>query len=398
MTRLEEIEARKLEIRSEVEATEDLEKIEELNQEVDSLDEEVKEINEHEEQRKIGEQLETGEVVAKEVSIEEKNIGGNIMETRNSKEYINAYAEYLKSTLVPNYEMSSEARALITTGGYATGNSATVEVPDMVENVVKTAWEREELIQLVRRTNVPGNLKIQFEVSGDAAVIHTEGNGAVSEESLTLGVVELAPKSIKKWISVSDEVLDMRGEDFLDYIYDELTYRIAKKCADELINIIKQLPQTLSANGETGVYDKVSAAKVSGNIGLDTIINAVSQLSDEARDITIVMNKATYASFKAVQLAANYAQDIFDGHRVIFNNSLPAYSSAPAGQVYAIVGDFGVGSQLNFPNGDDITIKYDDKTAMEYDLVRILGREYVGMNAVADKAFTLLAKAGETSE
>lgn len=398
MTRLEEIEARKLEIRSDVEATEDLEKIEELNQEVDSLDEEVKEINEHEEQRKIGEQLETGEVVAKEVSIEEKSIGGNIMETRNSKEYINAYAEYLKSTLVPNYEMSSEARALITTGGYATGNSATVEVPDMVENVVKTAWEREELIQLVRRTNVPGNLKIQFEVSGDAAVIHTEGNGAVSEESLTLGVVELAPKSIKKWISVSDEVLDMRGEDFLDYIYDELTYRIAKKCADELINIIKQLPQTLSANGETGVYDTVSAAKVSGNIGLDTIINAVSQLSDEARDITIVMNKATYASFKAVQLAANYAQDIFDGHRVIFNNSLPAYTTATAGQVYAIVGDFGVGSQLNFPNGDDITIKYDDKTAMEYDLVRILGREYVGMNAVADKAFTLLAKAGETSE
>ena len=398
MTRLEEIEARKLEIRSEVEATEDLEKIEELNQEVDSLDEEVKEINEQEEQRKIGEQLETGEVVANEVSIEEKNIGGNIMETRNSKEYINAYAEYLKSTLVPNYEMSSEARALITTGGYATGNSATVEVPDMVENVVKTAWEREELIQLVRRTNVPGNLKIQFEVSGDSAVVHTEGNGAVSEENLVLGVVELAPKSIKKWISVSDEVLDMRGEDFLDYIYDELTYRIAKKCADELINIIKQLPQSLSANAETGVYDKVSAAKVSGNIGLDTIINAVSQLSDEARDITIVMNKATYASFKAVQLAANYAQDIFDGHRVIFNNSLPAYTTATAGQVYAIVGDFGIGSQLNFPNGDDITIKYDDKTAMEYDLVRILGREYVGMNAVADKAFALLAKAGETSE
>ena len=50
MTRLEEIEARKLEIRSEVEATEDLEKIEELNQEVDSLEEEVKEIEEQEEE------------------------------------------------------------------------------------------------------------------------------------------------------------------------------------------------------------------------------------------------------------------------------------------------------------------------------------------------------------
>lgn len=397
MTRLEEIEARKMEIKSEVEAAEDIEKVEELNEEVETLDKEVEEIKEQEEERKISEQLENKEVVAKEVSIEEERKEGNKMETRNTKEYINAYGEYIKSTLADNYNMSEEARALITTGGYATGNSATVEVPDMVYDIIKTAWEREELINLVKKVNVKGNLKVQFEVSGDAAVIHQEGNGAVTEESLVLGVVELPAKSIKKWISVSDEVLDMRGEDFLNYIYDELTYRIAKKCADELVGIIKALPQTLSANG-SGVYDKVSAAKISGDIGLGTIINAVSQLSDEARDITIVMNKATYASFKAVQLGANYAQDIFDGHRVIFNNSLPAYSAATSGQVYAIVGDFNEGALLNFPAGTGIDIKYDDKTAMEYDLVRILGREYVGMNAVADKAFTLIAKTGEVSE
>ena len=399
MNRKEEIEVRKAELRTEISEAESEEKVQELEKEVDALNEEVELIEETEKEKDIEEQVQEGEIVPEEVSIEEKSLGGIKMkeEKRNSKEYINAYAEYMKESLVDGYKMSQEARALITTEGYATGNSATVEVPDIVENVVRTAWEREELIQLVKKTFVPGNFKVQFEVSGDAASVHTEGNGAVSEESLVLGVVELAPQSIKKWISVSDEVLDMRGEDFLNYIYDEITYRIAKKCADELIGIIKQLPQSLSANN-SGVYDKVSAAKVSGNIGLDTIINAVSQLSDEARDITIVMNKATYASFKAVQLAAGYAQDIFDGHRVVFNNSLPAYNAATAGQVYAIVGDFGEGSQLNFPNGDGITIKYDDKTAMEYDLVRILGREYVGMNAVADKAFTLLAKAAETSE
>ena len=399
MNRKEEIEVRKAELRTEINEAESEEKVQELEKEVDALNEEVELIEATEKEKDIEEQVQEGEIVPEEVSIEEKSLGGIKMkeEKRNSKEYINAYAEYMKESLVDGYKMSQEARALITTEGYATGNSATVEVPDIVENVVRTAWEREELIQLVKKTFVPGNFKVQFEVSGDAASVHTEGNGAVSEESLVLGVVELAPQSIKKWISVSDEVLDMRGEDFLNYIYDEITYRIAKKCADELIGIIKQLPQSLSANN-SGVYDKVSAAKVSGNIGLDTIINAVSQLSDEARDITIVMNKATYASFKAVQLAAGYAQDIFDGHRVVFNNSLPAYNAATAGQVYAIVGDFGEGSQLNFPNGDGITIKYDDKTAMEYDLVRILGREYVGMNAVADKAFTLLAKAAETSE
>ena len=397
MTRLEEIEARKLEIRSEVKSAENIEKVEELNQEVETLNEEENQIKEQEEERKISEQLETKEVVAKEVSVNEERKVGLNMETRNTKEYINAYAEYLKSSLADNYEMSSEARALITTGGYATGNSATVEVPEIVSSIVKTAWEREDLISLVKKINVAGNYKVQFEVSADGAVIHQEGNGAVSEESLVLGVVTLVPKSIKKWISVSDEVLDMRGEEFLNYIYDELTYRIAKKCADELVGIIKALPQSLSANA-SGVYDKVSAAKITGAPALDTIVNAVSQLSDEARDITIVMNKATYAAFKAVQFGANYAQDIFDGHRVVFNNSLPAYSTAAAGAVYAIVGDFNEGALLTFPNGEGIDIKYDDKTAMEYDLVRILGREYVGMNAVADKAFALIAKTGEVSE
>ena len=43
-------------------------------------------------------------------------------------------------------------------------------------------------------------------------------------------------------------------------------------------------------------------------------------------------------------------------------------------------------------------VKYDDATLMTQDLVRILGREYVGIEAVADKSFTLIAKAGEVSE
>ena len=395
MTRKEEIEARKAEIRSEVEEADSVEKVEELNNEVEALNEEAEKIEEQEKNEEIAEEMESKSIQVKEVKKEERKMDNK--ELRNSKEYVEAYAEYLKSQLVDNYEMSEEARALVTTGGYATGNSAVVEVPDMVDAAVRTAWERDELAGLVRRIAVKGNYKVQFEVSSTDASIHTEGNGKVNEEELVLGIVTLVPQSIKKWISVSDEVLDLRGEEFLNYIYDELTYRIAKKCVDTLIGKIASLPQTLQAN-ESGIYDSVSAAKITGAPALDTIVNAVSQLSDEAQDITIVMNKATYAAFKAVQFGANYAQDIFDGHRVVFNNSLPAYNSANAGAVYAIVGDFDIGALFNFPNGEGITLKYDDKSAMEYDLVRILGREYVGIEAVADKAFTLIAKTGEVSE
>ena len=317
--------------------------------------------------------------------IERKEGEQKMEELRNSKKYIDAYAEYVKTG------DEKELRALITTGGYATGNSATVEVPDMVYDIVKTAWEREDLMSRVRSLSVKGNLKVQFEVSGDAAVAHTEGQGAVTEESLVLGVVELKPISIKKWISISDEVVDMRGEAFLRYIYDELTYRIAKKCADLLVAKIAALPASLTANSD-GVYDKVSANKIIKAPAIGTIAEAIANLNDETRNITIVMNKLSYADFKNAQYSAQYAADIFEGATVVFNNSLPAYSAASANAVYAIVGDFNTGALANYPNGEGIEIKYDDATLMTSDLVRILGRRYVAAEPIQDKAFCLIGK------
>ena len=264
-------------------------------------------------------------------------------------------------------------------------------MPDLVWDIVKTAWEREEIMQLVRTISVDGNFKVQFEVSGSEAAVHTEGQTATSEEELILGVVTLTPESIKKWISVSDEVVDLRGEAFLRYIYDEITYRIAKKTADQLIGKIAQLPQSLSPN-DAGVYDTVSAAKITKAPALGLVAEAIANLSDETRDITIVMNKLTYAKFKEVQYAAGYGIDPFEGARVRFNNTLPAYDAANGNAVYMIVGDFYNGTLANYPNGEGIDIKFDDTTLMTADLVRILGRRFVAAEPVADKSFTLVAK------
>ena len=383
MSRKEEIEARKLELRDEIEAAEDAEKVEELKEEVDALVEEEEQIEQHEEEQEVAEQLEEKSVTAKEIEVKKEE--RKMEEFRNSKEYIEAYAEYVKTN------DDKELKSLITTNGYATGNSATIEVPDMVYDIVKTAWEREDLLGRVRRLSVKGNLKVQFEVSGDAAVKHQEGYGEVSEESLVLGVVSLIPSSFKKWISISDEALDLRGEDFLNYIYDEITYRIAKKIADELVGIVAALPTSLSANAD-GVYDKVSANKITKAPAVGTIAEAIANLSDETRDITVVMNKLTYAAFKEAQYANGYAVDPFEGATVVFNNTLPAYSSASANAVYCIVGDFNHGALINTPNGDGIDLKFDDTTLMTSDLVRILGRRFAGVNAVADKAFCNIAK------
>ena len=330
----------------------------------------------------------------KDVSLKEIERKGEInmeKELRNSKEYINAYAEYIKGN-------DKELRALLTTN--ATDSVANIQgdvaIPDLVYGIVKTAWEKDDIMSLVRKISVAGNLKVNFEASAGDASVHKEGAAAIDEESLRLGIVTLTPVSIKKWISISDEVYDMRGEEFLRYIYEELTYKIVKKTADTLIAKIAALPQTLQAD-EEGNYTTVSANKIQTAPAMDTIFQAIANLSDEATDYTIVMNKLTYANFKAVQLANNYAADIFDNVRVRFNNSLPAYDAANNGAVYAIVGDFDHGTLANYPNGNGVEIKFDDKTLMTADLIKILGRQYVGVEAVADKAFTLIAKPGSSS-
>lgn len=313
---------------------------------------------------------ETVEVTVVEVREETQNMD---VEIRNTPEYINAFAEYLKTG-----EKRNTVTPLLTENG-----SGDVPVPDMVDEMVKTAWENEKIMALVKKTYVKGNLKVAFELSADGAVIHTEGGDAIDSEELELGVVDLTPVSIKKWIAVSDEALDLTGEAFLRYLIDEITYQIAKKAVDTLIAKIAALT-TASASAP-------GAATISAAPGLGVIAEALGQISDQASNPVVVMNKVTWAAFKAAQYEGNFAADIFEGLPVLFNNSLPAFSAADEEDVYAIVGDFGYGAQANFPNGQEITIKVDDLSLAEADLVKIIGRQFVAIAPVADQAFCLIA-------
>lgn len=308
--------------------------------------------------------------VVKNFKVEERKTVTNA-EVRNSHEYNVAYANYIKTG------NDAECRALLTENV-----SGTVPVAAYVEGRVRTAWEREGITSRVRKTFLKGNVKIGYEISATGAIVHTEAaNSAVTEETLTLGIVNLVPQSIKKWISISDEVYDLAGEEFLDYIYDELTYRIAKKLADAIIADIEACGT--ASTGSLPAVPKV----VSTTVTLGLVAQALAELSDEATDPVIMMNKSTWGAFKAAQAAGNYGYDPFEGLPVVFNDSISAFSAATTGVTYAIVGDLGVGAQANFPNGQEIEIKFDNTTKMEYDLIRILGREYVGHAVVAPKAF-----------
>ena len=350
---------------------------------LDALENEARAINEEIEARRQAE-AQRAEIraavaagageVTETIPEERKENKMSEIEIRNSAEYINAYAEYIKSG------DDTECRALLSENA----TNGTVAVPELVYDIVKTAWEKEGIMSRVRKSFLKGNLKVGFEISATGAVKHNEGV-AVDEETLVLGIVNLVPQSIKKWVSISDEALDLRGEAFLSYIYDELAYQIAKKAADDLVAAI-------IACGTVSTTTCPSVPVLKENLAIGTIANAMAKLSDQAGNPVIMMNKATYASFKNAQYAASYPVDPFEGLPVVFNNTITAYSAATTGVTYAIVGDLGYGALANFPNGQEISFKYDDLTLAASDLVRVIGRQFIAEGVVAPDAFVKVTK------
>lgn len=371
---IEELEARKAAIVEELEAPE---------ADLDALEEEARSIKEEIDTRKAKEQKKVeirsavaageGSVVKKFESEEKKEM--TIEEVRSSKEYMEAYKNYI----INNDD--SECRSLLTTNV----DGGQVPVPEIVDSIVRTAWENNPLLSRVRRTFLRGNVKVAFELSATGAVEHVEGTAAPAEEQLTLGIVTMIPINIKKWIRISDEAVAMGGESFLRYVYDEITYQILKKLAAEIVEDITGAATTNNATA-------VGVPKVSLAPSVTTIPTAAANLSDEATSPVIIMNRLTEVEFISAYAAGNFAVDPFAGLEKIYTSALPAYSAATNGDVYAIVGDLNA-VQVNYPEGDGVVIKYDDLTEAQADLVKIVGHQYAAHGITAPGRLVNIAKA-----
>ena len=138
---------------------------EELNNEgadLDALETEVRAIKAELEERAAEEakRVEIRETVAKvETPViadfkEEKREMKTNEEIRSSKEYVDAFAKYLIN------EDDKECRALLTTDA-----SGSVPVPTIVDEIIRTAWEKDEILSRVKKTSIRGNLKVAFELS-----------------------------------------------------------------------------------------------------------------------------------------------------------------------------------------------------------------------------------------
>lgn len=358
---LDELETRAAAIATET-AEADKEQLETLNAELDAIEErKAAIIKENEVRAKAAAAVAAG--AGKPIKQRKEDGKMTNKEVRNTHEYIEAFAKYIKTG------KDAECRALLTenvTGGV-------VPVPEMVESRVRQAWENDEIFSRVSKTYVRGNLKVGFERSATDAVVHTEGDAAPTEETLLLGIVTMVPKNIKKWITVSDEVLALGAEDFLMYIYDELTYKIIQKAADLVVAAITGAPAASTATA-------VGVAQITGTVSASTIIDAMAALGDSARDLVFIGSGATIAAIRKAALSAQFAYDPFQGLTVIKKDGVTG----------AIVGDLS-GVQANLPEGDAVTFKFDDLSLAERDMVKIVGRLYAAIEVVGPKMFAVIA-------
>lgn len=363
----EDLEARASEIAMET-AEADKEQLETLSAELDMIEERKKALQEEIETRK-----ESVEAVirgdGKEIEVREESKVMTNKEIRNSQEYIDAYAKYVKTG------KDMECRALLTEAV----EDGVVPVPSFVEDIILTAWENDEIFNRVSKTFVPGNDKQGFEVSATDAVWHTEGAEAPDEEELILGIVDLVPDYLKKWISVSDKAIACGPRQLTQFVYDELEYKIVQKAADTVIEKILAAPATSTTSA-------VGVAQIAGDVEAATILQAIGQLGQNARDRVFIASGTTIAAVRTAALQANYAFDPFFGLTVIQNDKVTDG---------AIIGDL-AGVRANLPEGGSVRFIFDELSLAEADLVKIVGKMLAAIEVVGPKMFAVITGESES--
>jgi HK97 family phage major capsid protein len=360
----EELEKRSAEIAAET-ADADKEQLETLNAELDAITERRAALQiEIEERKKAADAVAQGAGEIIEERKDEKKMTN--LEIRNSHEYIEAFANYVKTG------DDMECRTLLSDNV----QNGVVPVPEFVGGIVAAALEASPILSRVRRMEAAGNVKMGFEYGAPAAVAHTEGGDAITEEQLLVGIVTLIPQTWKKFVQISDEALDsMSGEAYLTYIYEEVARGIIKAREDAVVAAILAAPSTADATHPSVQYTETSTAAI------DDFVQGRALLSSAARDLVIIATPKQYADYRSLQMAASYGVDPFDGLEVLFNDTCTA----------PIIGDL-AGVLENCPKGEAVEFKYDDKTLMTSDIVKILGRLPSAIGVVGDKFFAVIGE------
>lgn len=370
--RMQEINARKAELRSMLEGSGEVD-LDAIEKELRDLDTEFKEL---EKRKATIDGINAGTIPAVEIP---NPVTARSADTFDQdKEYRSAWLKTLQGKALTE----NEQRAYSTTA-----NSALPAIPESTANeIIKKMYEVAPILQRCKIFHVPGNFKFAVEGTNSDAALHTE-NGSITAASDSLGSVSLTGYEIVKLVKASRATVNMTINAFESYIVEIIAEAIARKIENYIFAGTGSNQPGGVANGgkgSNGAYtagtDQVTVA-ASANVTEADITTLYGMLaSGYERNAVWAMSKATFFSYfyALMNKGKNNLIEFANGKYYIMGCEVYFTGSLAKGVAY--LGDF---SYIVGNYSQDITVVKSEHSGLATNSVDYLGSCVFDSKAIA---------------
>lgn len=370
--RMQEINARKAELRSMLEGSGEVD-LDAIEKELRDLDAEFKEL---EKRKATIDGINAGTIPAVEIP---NPVTARAADTFDQdKEYRSAWLKTLQGKALTENEQRAYSTA---------ANSALPAIPESTANeIIKKMYEVAPILQRCKIFHVPGNFKFAVEGTNSDAALHTE-NASITAASDSLGSVSLTGYEIVKLVKASRATVNMTINAFESYIVEIIAEAIARKIENYIFAGTGSNQPGGVANGgkgSNGAYtagtDQVTVA-ASANVTEADVTTLYGMLSSGyERNAVWAMSKATFFAYfyALMNKSKNNLIEFANGKYYIMGCEVYFTGSLAMGVAY--LGDF---SYIVGNYSQDITVVKSEHSGLATNSVDYLGSCVFDSKAIA---------------
>lgn len=370
--RMQEINARKAELRSMLEGSGEVD-LDAIEKELRDLDTEFKEL---EKRKATIDGINAGTIPAVEIP---NPVTARAADTFDQdKEYRSAWLKTLQGKALTENEQRAYSTA---------ANSALPAIPESTANeIIKKMYEVAPILQRCKIFHVPGNFKFAVEGTNSDAALHTE-NASITAASDSLGSVSLTGYEIVKLVKASRATVNMTINAFESYIVEIIAEAIARKIENYIfVGTGSNQPGGVAngGKGSNGAYtagtDQVTVA-ASANVTEADVTTLYGMLSSGyERNAVWAMSKATFFAYfyALMNKSKNNLIEFANGKYYIMGCEVYFTGSLAMGVAY--LGDF---SYIVGNYSQDITVVKSEHSGLATNSVDYLGSCVFDSKAIA---------------
>lgn len=370
--RMQEINARKAELRSMLEGSGEVD-LDAIEKELRDLDTEFKGL---EKRKATIDGINDGTIPAVEIP---NPVTARAADTFDQdKEYRSAWLKTLQGKALTENEQRAYSTA---------ANSALPAIPESTANeIIKKMYEVAPILQRCKIFHVPGNFKFAVEGTNSDAALHTE-NASITAASDSLGSVSLTGYEIVKLVKASRATVNMTINAFESYIVEIIAEAIARKIENYIFAGTGSNQPGGVANGgkgSNGAYtagtDQVTVA-ASANVTEADVTTLYGMLSSGyERNAVWAMSKATFFAYfyALMNKSKNNLIEFANGKYYIMGCEVYFTGSLAMGVAY--LGDF---SYIVGNYSQDITVVKSEHSGLATNSVDYLGSCVFDSKAIA---------------